>query len=210
MNQETKHVMVGYFDLFLTMGPEESGRWIEQIDALDHCDKCRFLEEFEWAKERYPNYRRANQYSLPREVRQQLYDLLERYWEQRRRYGGGYYYRYFPEPWPEETPRRYAMRVGIGMSMLIHQFVLQYQKEPFMDLRFALAMRLPQERDRVCLLIESMSVREADRIREEWPKVVDLWMLKLSSHPPVALDSLETVRQAFDNFVYKQVMEELA
>lgn len=210
MDQKTKHVMVGYIDLFLTMEPEESGRWIDQIDGLDHCDKCRFLEEFEWAKERYPDYRRTKQYCLPREVRQLLYDLLERYWEQRRRYGGGYYYRYFPEPWPDETPHRYAKRVGIGMSLLLHQYVLRYQKEPIVDLSFALSMRLPQERDRVCRLIESMSVSEADNLREAWPEIVDLWMLKLSTHPPVALDSLEAARQAFDNFVYKQVMEEIS
>lgn len=210
MDQETKHVIVGYFDLFLTMGPEESSRWIEQIDALAHCDKCLFLEEFEWAKERYPNYRRANQYSLPREVRQQLYDLLERYWERRRHYDGGYYYRYFSESWPDESQRHYAKRMGISMGMLRHQFVLQYQKEPFVDLNLALSMRLPQERDRVCRLIESMSVSQADEIREDWPEIVDFWMLKLMAHPPVVLDSLETVRQAFDNFVYKQVMEEIS
>lgn len=209
MNQETKHVMRGYYDLFLTMGPAESKRWIEQIDALPHCDKCRLLEEFEWAKEGSQRSRSLSQCLISRTVRELLHSLLERYWELRRSYDGGYYYHYLPDPWTDEPPRSYAKRVGFCMNVLLHQFVLQYQNEPFVDFRFAVAMMLPQERDRICELIKPLSIWHADDIRDNWPDIANLWILKLSLNLPISFDSFEQARQAFDNFVYKQVVEEL-
>lgn len=206
MDQETRHVMRGYFDLFLTMGPAAAKEWIDRIDALPHDDKCGVLEEFEWAKERFPHYRRTRQYLWDRPVRELLYSLLRQYWELRRSYDGGYYYRYLPEPLPDESPLHYSRRVGTCVRLLRDQYVRMYQREPFVDLRFALMMLLPDERDRICRLTERVSAREAAKMREYWPETVNLWLLYVSAHPPIVLDTFDATRQALDNFVFSGIL----
>lgn len=202
MDKDTRHAVPGFMDLFLTMGPKASKPWIERIDALPHGDKCCLLEEFEWAKERYPHYHRARQYRLDGRVRRLLYRMLEHYWSCRKEYSSGYYYEFLTDPKPGESTDHYVRRMGPDMLLLSYYYVRSYQKEGYVDIRYALMMRRSEERDRICDMIRSVSADLAALIRNNWQTVVDNWLWTIGDDSALSFDTLEKTRTVFDNYVF--------
>lgn len=130
-----------FYDLFLTMPPQQSGLAMKAIDQLDRANRNQLLEQFDQRKERYPTRPTdsrllfIDKFFSPLCVAAQVNCLLEQYWQARRQYQGGYYLRYLPPPLKYQSFATYCQEQKAWLRPLLDQMLnLQHEPDNFLDL----------------------------------------------------------------------------
>lgn len=130
-----------FYDLFLTMPPQQAQQAMKAIDQLDRKQRNQLLEQFDRRKERYPTqpadrwHQLIDEFFSPACVSAQVRCLLENYWQARRLYQGGYYLRYLPPPRSYQSFDSYYRDHIAWLRPLLNEMLkLQHNPDTFLDL----------------------------------------------------------------------------